>query len=362
MDTIASNIVGTGLFALDVVVRADGQVAAPKLGGSAGNVLYILGSMGWNVTPVGTLGDDPAAQIVRKDFTKVGANLRFVNHAVDRVTPVIFQHQLQSNDHGTHRFSFVCPSCGVRRRPYWNDDDALAVDLSALPFAEVFFLDRPTQLGVILAEHYAKTGSVVVFEPSDFGENPDLFARAIRSSHIVKYAADRISGLAGFDLQSVSLEIKTLGVDGLRFRTPSLDNQWVDLGAYHLPFVCDTAGAGDWCTAGMIFELHRQGVLSQQINDYKALTKALAFGQALSTLNCLTEGARGLLATWSSSRAIKSARELSALRLAAIYAKEVRPSMQFTEPRLQAFAIDVSDHGASEIHSNVNGIHCCTTL
>ena len=358
MNTSSHRIVGTGLFALDVIVRSDGKVSPPSLGGSAGNVLCILGALGWKATPIGTLGEDPAAQIVQRDFMSVEADLRFMECSVERCTPIIYQHQLPAQGGSTHRFSFACPTCGVRRRPHWDGEGRFAVERSALPSSSVFFLDRPTRLGVALAEHYAQSGTVVVFEPSEIGVDPDLFARAVRSAHIVKYADDRISGLAGFDLESVLVEIQTRGVDGLRFRAPSLDNRWLSLGAYELPHVHDTAGAGDWCTAGMLFELFSRGAMDQRVTDYNVLARALTFGQALSALNCMTEGARGLLATWSPSRIVRSARELSALRLNALFAERLQPSARFSEPRLAALANGASQ-STKKPRSGSEGYLCC---
>lgn len=359
MRTNSQRIVGAGLFALDVIVRADGEVSPPALGGSAGNVLCILGALGWKATPVGTLGDDLAAQVVQRDFAKVEADLRFMRCSAECCTPVVYQHQLSPQDDSTHRFSFACPTCGVRRRPRWDDEGPLAGEHWVLPPASVFFLDRPTPLSVTLAERYMESGAVVVFEPSAIGDDPNLFARAVRCAHIIKYANDRISGLAGFDLQSVSVEIQTLGADGLRFRTPSLNNPWLSLGAYELPYLHDTAGAGDWCTAGMIFELFGRGVMAQPTTDYNALTRALAFGQALSTLNCMTEGARGLLATWTPSRIVESAREMSALRLKAHYLEHLQPSTWLSSgPHLEMLASDVSQRSMTD-RSRPDGLPCC---
>lgn len=351
-------IVGTGLFALDVIVRAGGKVARPALGGSAGNVLCILGSLGWEATPVGTLGDDLAGRIVQRDFANFRADMRFMQRSAGRCTPVVYQHQLPLQDGSTHRFSFACPTCGVRRQPHWNDETQFIPELLTLPSATAFFLDRPTRLGVALAEHYSRSGALVVFEPSSVGDDPDLFARAVRSAHIVKYADDRITGLAGFDLHAVSVEIQTRGADGLRFRAPSLDNQWLSLGAYQLPYVHDTAGAGDWCTAGMIFDLLGQGPMTQWVPDHNALTRALAFGQALSTFNCMTEGARGLLATCSPDMMVRLARELSVLRLNGLYAERRQPSTRISEPRLETLAYYVRQRTTSA-QSRTDSFPCC---
>jgi len=361
MKTLPHRIVGTGLFALDVIVRSDGLTAQPTLGGTAGNVLWILGALGWKATPVGTLGDDTAAQTIHGEFERVGADMRFMLRSTDQSTPVIFQHQLETTggtSGPTHRFTFTCPACGSRRRPQWDDDSSFADVQSNLPPASVFFLDRPTRLGVALAEHYARNDAIVVFEPSAIGDDAGLFARAVRCARIVKYADDRIADLAHFDLQPETVEIQTRGADGLRFRAPSLDSRWIGLGAYELPYVHDTAGAGDWCTAGLIFDLFSQPVVPQRLVDYNALAQALAFGQALSTLNCMAEGARGLLASWSPTRIVRSARELSATRMSALQSQFLPSAMRVSEPRLDALADDVSQWFTSTA-SRADSIHCC---
>ncbi|SOF00939.1 Sugar or nucleoside kinase, ribokinase family [Burkholderia sp. OK233] len=361
MKTLPRRIVGTGLFALDVIVSPDGAVTHTALGGSAGNVLSILAALGWNASPMGTLGDDVAACKVHDSFRAVGADLEFMRRSSDRCTPVIYQHQLASHEAGTHRFSFACPTCGQYRRPRWDDATAFCEDLSTLPPARVFFLDRPTPLGVTLAEHYRGAGSLVVFEPSAIGDDAGLFARAVRSAHVIKYADDRMDDLSDFDTRTVSIEIQTCGSRGLRFRAPSLDNAWVALGAYELPHVGDTAGAGDWCTAGLIYDLFNGNPSDSGSFDYKALTRALAFGQALSTLNCLTEGAQGLLEAWSPDKIVRSARKLRTLRLRSFFKEKTNPSSSIHEPKLEEFAEDSRLRGTVE-RSGADDFACCLPL
>ena len=359
--TVTHSVVGTGLFALDVIVRRDGSTAAPTLGGSAGNVLWILGALGWKPTPVGVLGDDSASRMVESDFERVEADTRFLLRSSGRSTPVIFQHQLEltSREPGpTHRFTFTCPACGTKRGPLWDDESALADAKSPLPSAGVFFLDRPTRLGVSLAERYANDGAVVVFEPSTMGDDLELFARAVRCARIVKYANDRIADLSDFELRPHAVEIQTCGPDGLRFRASSLDNRWIRLGAYELPYVQDTAGAGDWCTAGLIFDLFGRSTELHTEIGYNALARALAFGQALSTLNCMTEGARGLLAAWAPSRIVRVARKLSETRVHGLRRQQLQCAFRVSEPRLNLFA-DEMTQGFTPTASSADGVGCC---
>lgn len=356
MRIAAPSIVGTGLFALDVVVRLDGSVAAPSLGGSAGNVLSILGSLGWTAAPVGTIGDDPAASTICSDFQRAGADTRFLRRSLSRNTPVIYQHQLRSSGESsgpTHRFTFTCPDCGTRRRPVWEDEPTLTSFQAELPSATVFYLDRPTRMGVLLAEDYAQRGAMVVFEPSDVGDDRELFARALRSAHVVKYADERIGHLEAFGLRAGAVEIQTRGPKGLRFRAQSLSPHWTHLGAYELPYVHDTAGAGDWCTAGFIFALFSDRAASP-LAEGETLARALAFGQALAALNCLTEGARGLLAAWPAARIIRSAHELSES-----VGRNPQGSACHLDTLVRGLAHDVQQ-ATREHSSSSNGLYCCS--
>jgi hypothetical protein len=273
------------------------------------------------------------------------------------VSSFALRRETESGPGATHRFTFTCPACGTRRGPVLDDESALAGAQTTLPSAGVFFLDRPTRLGVSLAERYAEDGAIVFFEPSTMGDEPELFARAVRCAHIVKYADDRINDLRSFELRPQAVEIQTRGAEGLRFRASSLDDRWIDLGAYELPYLHDTAGAGDWCTAGLIFDLFGQSAAMQPFG-YNALARALAFGQALSSLNCMAEGARGLLAAWSPSRVVRAARELSDARMNALQAEQLQFAKRISEPRLESLADEVTQW-FTPTTSSADRLHCC---
>lgn len=358
MKTASHRIVGTGLFALDVIVRTDGTKVPPKLGGSAGNVLGILGALGWTATPVGLVGDDDAGKLLCSDFASIEADLRFMHPSSHLDTPVIYQHQISPGHGSTHRFSFACPYCGERRRPNWDDGEVFGNVAAQLPNSSVFFLDRPTPLGVALAEYYSASGAVVVFEPSSLGDDISLFARAVRASTIVKYSDERLKNLDDFDLDGVQIEIQTRGANGLRFRKPLLSDDWVHLGAYALPYIHDTSGAGDWCTAGMLYELFSDAEHRAHSLSHDQMLEALAFGQALSTLNCMTEGARGLLASWPAHQVTAWARELSQARIDALHRVQADRSAPVRDSRLDAFACELQ-RGGGEASSRFNNLNCC---
>jgi sugar/nucleoside kinase (ribokinase family) len=193
----------------------------------------------------------------------------------------------------------------------------------------------------------------VVFEPSATGDDASLFARALRAACIVKYADERLSDLSVFDLRPGAVEIQTRGAGGLRFRVLTDRPQWTHLSAYRLAAVHDTAGAGDWCTAGLLHELFSRPA-APSLMDRESLARGLAFGQVLATLNCMTEGARGLLAAWAPDRIVDAARELAAARTHA-----PQESLPLHEAQLRGIADDVSRSGRSST-SYDDGFYCCT--
>lgn len=308
-------IVGTGLFALDMVLDPQGNLLSYGLGGSAGNVLSILAKFNWDAVPVAEIGDDTAGHILLQEFTHLNADKSFIQTSASH-TPIVYQHMQAPGCAKTHEFSFACPHCGKKRSMNRTQTSLSETKLKEQAPPKVFYLDRATLLGVELAEFYQHKDVLVVFEPSQIGKDPDLFQRALDAAHIVKYADDRLGDLQSFETAHITVEICTMGSQGLRYRAPSLDNDWVILNAYKAPKIIDTAGAGDWTTAGMIhYLLGDAHSIKIGAIKYNQLYKALRYGQALSALNCMTIGAQGLSKTIPLSDIKNKARQMMQSRL-----------------------------------------------
>lgn len=324
-------IVGAGLIALDVLVDENNRVVSSSLGGSTGNVLAILSSLGWSSRPVVTLGTDRPGELLTEELDALGVDLGLVRRSANCRTPVVYQHQLSSASGATHKFSFECPYCGNRTSPNPSfDSDLVECALTSIPTTDVFFFDRPSVESCALAEAYASTGALVVFEPSSAGKDKALFSRALSVAHVVKYANDRFGDLHGYNLNSALVEIQTLGAEGLKFRAPSLADEWFTLGAYNLSKIKDTAGAGDWCTAGFIYKLYDDSSTSTEKLTYGRLVEALSFGQVLSSLNCMTMGARGLLKAFHTNEIKNIAKNFSKARLEKEYKMSLEQSLDGT--------------------------------
>lgn len=304
-----AGVVGMGLVALDVVVdeRSDERLGA-WAGGSCGNVLAILSWLGWEAAPVARLADDLNGVAVRADLERVGVDTRWLGLGTPAPTPVYIERLFEAPDRTVrHRFDRFCPSCGGRLPGYQAvARNALAPLLGALEAWDVVYIDRPSAAAVTLAEHGRELGKLVVFEPSGRGLERHMSAIAA-SADIVKYSNDRLTtadrGLIAD--ATPALEIETLGAAGLRFRTLG---HWHALPAVPIP-VRDSAGAGDWTTAGILHELRRYELAASglRVRDARVI---LTFAQALAAWSCRFRAPRGAMEGYSPRQATSAARAL----------------------------------------------------
>jgi sugar/nucleoside kinase (ribokinase family) len=289
--------VGTGLIALDVVFRGHAQEPVRSItGGTCGNVLSILRYLGWKTVPVARLADDRARAAVQADFDRWGIDTRFLSLEPQRPTPIVVQRLLRdAAGNALHRYSWTCPCCGAWL-PRYVPVNAASVEAitKELPAPTVFFFDRPSRGALKLAEAYSEQNTLVVFEPSARGD-VDVFAPALAIADIVKYSDQRFATLPRHRAKNGRLEIQTLGADGLRFRVARNRKQgaWHKLPASHSVQVVDTAGAGDWCTAGLLKQIGMVGRESFESATVEEIRAALRYGQALASWSCRFEGARG---------------------------------------------------------------------
>ncbi len=291
---------GTGLIALDVVVTL-GDPSEPLLmtGGTCGNVLLALSYLGFRVAPICRLEDDEAAALIQEEFREWNVDTSYVSVGDDGSTPVIFQ-TIRPNPSGvpTHSFSWRCPACGKRFPAYKAALASTAEAIAAeMPPPRVFFFDRVNRGALVLAEKASELGALVVFEPSSVGDH-GLFKEAWSVAHVVKYSHERLADIPDsleFGTDQL-LQVETLGADGLRYRAKfgkRATSPWKALEALKSSALIDTAGAGDWCTAGLLHRLGREGVEGFRAVKPPDVEAALRYGQALATWNCGFVGARG---------------------------------------------------------------------
>lgn len=290
-------IVGTGLVALDVVFRGTAQEPVRRtVGGTCGNVLSILRYLGWKAVPLARLGDDRARALVVEDLKVWGVDTSFLSLEPERPTPIVVERLVRdAAGNAVHRFSWTCPCCGAWLPKYAPVNVGSVAEIAEeLPAPTVFFFDRPSRGALKLAEAYRDTNTLIVFEPSAKGD-ADAFAPALALADVVKYSDQRFATLPKHQPKNGRLEIQTLGAQGLRFRVSEARKVgvWQKQPALRSSVVVDSAGAGDWSTAGLLKRIAvggREGFATLTNDEIAA---ALRYGQALASWNCQFEGARG---------------------------------------------------------------------
>jgi fructokinase len=291
-------VFGAGLITLDIIIQ---QQEAPNIahaaGGTCGNVIAALAYLGWDTTPVGRLGDDAAGDAIRQEFSRLGVSAHQLTKEDAFDSARIVQFIVERRNGIQHRFGFSCPTCGnpfSRFRPPTLEQAETVLAKKEAP--DVFFFDRVSAAILAMASEFRNRGALIYFEPSGIGR-PAEFAKALAVAHVVKYSADRMHGVptALRSFKGQRLEIETQGARGLRFRWlgDGITQSWHTQPAFKVRTLRDAAGAGDWCTAGFLYQLDwKKGREFDELGEDE-LGPALMFGQALAALNCQHVGARG---------------------------------------------------------------------
>lgn len=294
--------VGTGLLALDVILNGRPETP-PKFqaGGSCGNVLTILSYLGWNSFPIARLVNNSAFNELINDLRIWDVNIDLIENQGKGSTPIIIHRIFKDKDgKSKHKFEFKDPYTGAWLPQY---KPVIAKDVEKItknqPKANVFYFDRLNRASIELARFNKDNGALIIFEPSSI-KDVRLFKQALEVTHILKFSKDRIDNYQEiFKHQQAILEIETLGNKGLQYRYSKFNSSqdWKKLEPYKIDdsLIKDTAGAGDWCTSGIIDYLGKRGIDSFDKMTVSEIETALQLGQAMGAINCCFDGARGLM-------------------------------------------------------------------
>src|SRR5690606_12425384 len=245
--------------------------------------------------PIARLDDNNATSLIISDLEKWGVNTSFLKSGLNGSTPIIVHRILSdSKNNPRHRFEFKNPVSGKWLPGY---KPVLSRDVESiykkLPTSHVFYLDRISRASIDLAKKVKKNGGFVFFEPSSISDIKQ-FEECLKITDILKFSNDRLKSYKeDYPEIQATLEIETLGSQGLSYRF--LDSNWEKLEPFFIKDVVDTAGAGDWCSAGIIGSILEKGNLDLKTIDKNFLKTSLLYGQVLGAINCLYPGARGLM-------------------------------------------------------------------
>lgn len=283
-------VLSVGYLVLDLVTTT--QVVGRSAGGTAGNVAANLAWLGKRAGLLARIGDDDAGEFIRNDLSEAGVDTTHVHRSPDVETPILVQRLTASGP----EYLFSCPFCTYKFASHRPATRAQAEGAaSATP--GMLFVDRASKASLDLMAKVKEQGGIVMFEPNGPGRR-HLTAEAIALADILKVSEDRITSLGSL-LQTTpqaQVQVRTRGPHGLEFR--------IGRGSWHRRRarrvrVMDSAGAGDWVTAGLLAHLIENPHL-----NFRNISDGLGLGQALAALSCTFLGARGLNSslTWKDVR------------------------------------------------------------
>ena len=286
-----------GYVTLDLIVRdLDEQDYWQSAGGTCGNVSVFSSALGADVSLLARVGEDQRGRLLLDALANAGVGTYHVEQEVRLRTPGIVE-LIYGTSEGTHRFSFRCPVCETQLPKHavvsWR---RAKVEAKCIDRFDTFFFDRATPATLHLAEAARKAGLLVMFEPPTLPRT-DRAKRAAALSDIVKVSVRHDSRGRGWHLgkdASTRFIIETLGAKGVRFRarTPHGWGEWQELPAIPQSRISDTAGAGDWFTAGLLTSLScRPGLIESD-----TMLAAIQYGQRLSAISLAFDGPSGALA------------------------------------------------------------------
>lgn len=262
MKTMDKTIIGTGIFNLDIIVVREypqwpemrpfvDKEVLREVGGTCGNVMCMLASMGWKVRPVACLDDSAEGRKITEDLKQFGCDCSFVSNTAGGGTTLL-RCTHKKDAAGNHVMSVRAGSPGGSRFPkrhFLRARDEAPEFLAALKNAPaVFFFDDPAAGNRALAKGLKECGSLVYFEPSKVATNVDL--EAIRLSDIIKFSDENVRDVSFADAYPDKIFIQTMGPGGVRIKEKGGD--WYTIEGMKNDSVVDTEGAGDTFTSAFI--------------------------------------------------------------------------------------------------------------
>ena len=285
-----------GYTTLDLIVRdLEHGDYWQEIGGTCGNVSVFATALGADVTLLTRIGDDTRGELLLQKALESGVSATHLERILGLSTPAIVE-LLSGDGEGTHQFVFRCPLCTSRlpKAAVVSKRHAEAM-VGGIDSYDAYFFDRATPSTVRLAEAARDAGLLIVFEPT-IAPRTERAERAAALSDIVKVSEQPRGAMNTWHPArgaSTQFVVETLGSRGTRFKSRSLRGwgAWRVLPAAERACIRDTAGAGDWLTAGLVTHL-----LPQRAElTVDAVQAALEYGQRLSALSLAFDGPHGPL-------------------------------------------------------------------
>ena len=284
------DLVGVGLNATDTLIRLDQfpsrgskteyQESSILPGGQAATTVVACQTWGLSTRYVGKLGDDEAAALHRREFTRTGVDARLIT-----VTHASSPQSLILVDEGGERTIFFRRDERLLLQP----DD---LERAWIENARALHVDGFETAAATQAARWARAAAIPVIADLDelYPGVEDLIANVdyliVSRDFPSRLTGERnlIRALRLIQKQfGCALTAATLGADGVL----AWDGERIHArAAYRVP-VADTTGAGDIFHAGFIYGLLQNWPLDRQLD----------FACGAAALNCTCSGARGGIGT-----------------------------------------------------------------
>ena len=288
-------VLGAGFTGIDLIKGM--TQSSISLGGTAANVLTILSQLGFETT---LLTAEYAGEL--GDWYKNALQVR-------QITPIYFQKSKKclsviiediNHDNNVHFFRTSCSKC---KSSFINvilpSDEKIKKLPSEINECNLLFYDRFSS-GINYVANINQKGWNM-YEPNAFRLYTNLL-NGCRSSDIVKFSTERIPDKICNQLLNdlvdtrVKITIVTMGQKGLKFTIKKNGGwgEWNYFSSIKNKNIVDTAGAGDWLTAGFLYELLSEYPKAQNVGQEKIAEK-IKRAQLLATAACDFVGAQGML-------------------------------------------------------------------
>lgn len=288
---------GAGIYNLDTVVQKEGKeenLIVREVGGTCGNIMAILPSMGWTTYPIARLDDSEHGTFIQQDLVRFGANPRFITHTPDGGTTLLkVVHKTDKAGNPKVSVSTSNPKGG--RFPNYrfirmDQAKALLDEMDFIP--DVFFFDTASAGHRVLAKALREKGTFVYFEPGNCKEAG--FMKSIAVSDVIKFSDQTLPDVSFTEGYKDKLFIQTLGAQGVRFKLGKED--WIQLPPIPTQVeVVDWEGAGDWTTATLLHALSERKLLSLSTLTTAAVKEVLHVAQQTASRSVAYMGSKGLL-------------------------------------------------------------------
>lgn len=262
MKTMDKTIIGTGIFNLDIIVVREypqwpemrpfvEKEVLQEVGGTCGNVMCMLASMGWKVRPVACLDDSAEGRKITEDLKQFGCDCQYVTNTPAGGTTIL-RCTHKKDKEGNHKMSVRAGSPGGSRFPkrhFLRARDEAQIFLDQLiEMPSVFFFDDPAAGNRLLARGLKERGALVYFEPSKVAYNVEL--EAVGLSDIIKFSDENVPDVSFADAYPDKIFIQTMGPYGVRIKEKG--GAWYVIEGVKNDSVVDTEGAGDTFTSAFI--------------------------------------------------------------------------------------------------------------